>query len=338
MTRRGATLIEVLVAIFVMGIGMLALLVLFPIGILTMRQAIQDDRAATCASAATAAAKMRVSPSTFKPWFLQADGDYPVNLQTMTPATTDGPSYPLLLDIVGGLNYGVPPFTDWVGGQTNGIRRLIFPDPSFIANRNTDALRWQISPDDIVFDANGIPLQNVPGVFERNSAYSWAFLVRCPQQGKPNVVELTVIVFNDRPLALNSQLQTGESQYNAVFDTANSTVTLTWGGATDPAAVPPPVSVGGWILDTTPVLVPDPNNPGGTKFGPPHARFYRVVAMTQTSSNSVDIEVQSPIKGFPLPTPPNPAPVGPGLFSGTVVIIEGIAEVFEKGPIQWQNQ
>ena len=39
--RRGATLLEVLVAIFVMGIGMLALLALFPLGVLTMRQAIQ---------------------------------------------------------------------------------------------------------------------------------------------------------------------------------------------------------------------------------------------------------------------------------------------------------
>jgi hypothetical protein len=45
-TRTGATLTEVLVAIFVMAIGLLALLTLFPLGALSMAQAIRDDRTA----------------------------------------------------------------------------------------------------------------------------------------------------------------------------------------------------------------------------------------------------------------------------------------------------
>ena len=46
-TRRpGITLLEVLIAIFVMGIGMLALLTLFPLGALSMAQALRDDRLA----------------------------------------------------------------------------------------------------------------------------------------------------------------------------------------------------------------------------------------------------------------------------------------------------
>ena len=53
MNRRGATLMEVLVAIFIMAIGMMALLVLFPIGALSMAQAIQDER---CGQAAANAA------------------------------------------------------------------------------------------------------------------------------------------------------------------------------------------------------------------------------------------------------------------------------------------
>jgi hypothetical protein len=43
-SRSGATLVEVLVAIFVMGIGLLTLMALFPLGILSMAQAIKDDR------------------------------------------------------------------------------------------------------------------------------------------------------------------------------------------------------------------------------------------------------------------------------------------------------
>jgi hypothetical protein len=50
----GTALIEVLVAIFVMGVGLLALLTLFPLGALEMAQAIKDDRTATVAANAAA--------------------------------------------------------------------------------------------------------------------------------------------------------------------------------------------------------------------------------------------------------------------------------------------
>jgi hypothetical protein len=43
--RAGITLIEVLFAIFITGIGLLALLVLFPLGVMDLARAIQDDRA-----------------------------------------------------------------------------------------------------------------------------------------------------------------------------------------------------------------------------------------------------------------------------------------------------
>jgi len=42
--RRGVTLLEVLVAIFIAGVGLLALLTLFPIGMTNMARAVNDDR------------------------------------------------------------------------------------------------------------------------------------------------------------------------------------------------------------------------------------------------------------------------------------------------------
>ena len=56
MSRTGLTLIEVLVSIFIMAIGLLALLTLFPLGALTMAQAIKDDRCAQSAYIAQALA------------------------------------------------------------------------------------------------------------------------------------------------------------------------------------------------------------------------------------------------------------------------------------------
>lgn len=47
--RAGITLVEVLVAIFITGVGLLALLTLFPLGAMEMARATQDDRAAAIA-------------------------------------------------------------------------------------------------------------------------------------------------------------------------------------------------------------------------------------------------------------------------------------------------
>src|SRR3954452_14522484 len=55
--RRAVTLTEVLIAIFLMGIGLMAILSLFPLGAAQMAQAIQDQRAAEAATTAAAYAR-----------------------------------------------------------------------------------------------------------------------------------------------------------------------------------------------------------------------------------------------------------------------------------------
>src|SRR5262245_8538599 len=63
----GITLIEVLTAIFIMGVGLLAVLTLFPLGALDMAQAIKDDRAqqiAVQAAEFSAAAEKAISQTT----------------------------------------------------------------------------------------------------------------------------------------------------------------------------------------------------------------------------------------------------------------------------------
>src|SRR5205085_11693322 len=102
--RRGATLIEVLVAIFVMGIGLIALLTLFPLGALRMAQAIQDDRCASAARNAMAVATMRDvrndPAARTPPWFPKADvfKDALPDQGRQLPADPDGPSYPVFVD------------------------------------------------------------------------------------------------------------------------------------------------------------------------------------------------------------------------------------------------
>jgi type II secretory pathway pseudopilin PulG len=90
MNRRNATtLVEVLVAIFIMGIGLLAILALFPLGAVQMAQAIKDERSAQ--AAANAAAYARII------WKQACDADPNSSAPTFrvpaTPAPPSPPSY-----------------------------------------------------------------------------------------------------------------------------------------------------------------------------------------------------------------------------------------------------
>jgi type II secretory pathway pseudopilin PulG len=308
--RSGATLVEVLVSIFIMGIGLLALLTLFPIGVLTMAQAIQDDRTAHALENALGIARMtnlKHDPN-LEQWFRNPDPTI------YSDATSDGPSYPVFVDAVGRSNNSGG-YLNWVANQpaiVSGGSAIPRVDPSFVKN-SIDTYRFFTSLDDPVFGEDGTPKivsTNAAGnnLFERKSVFSWAYLLQRPVLDQPSVVEMKVVVYSNRPLTLNKSAQPDESLYVANFDMTASLVTLTW----DPSngEVPPSLRLGDWILDSTPV---------NGKSGPPHANFYRVVGINQTSNSAMDIEVQTPLHGFPANQATN---------AGYVVIMDGVVEVF----------
>src|SRR5262245_45461526 len=105
MQRKGITLVEVLVAIFVMGIGCLAILAMFPLGALSMSRSIRDDRvgqAAANAKAAAIARDIRVN-GTPLPFFTNPN---PVtNAPTHLDAGPGDPSYPVYVDPIGNASF-----------------------------------------------------------------------------------------------------------------------------------------------------------------------------------------------------------------------------------------
>ncbi len=120
--RRGITLVEVLVAIFIMAIGLLALLTLFPLGALRMGQALQNDRTATAASAAANlcdAFGIREDPSFMNSnppagtqpwnWYLQPPAP-PAPYPAFQPAARIGGGYPLFVDPYGVVVNGAAPW------------------------------------------------------------------------------------------------------------------------------------------------------------------------------------------------------------------------------------
>jgi prepilin-type N-terminal cleavage/methylation domain-containing protein len=368
--RRGVTLVEVLVAIFIMGIGLIALLTLFPIGVLRMAQAIKNDRTAQAAKNGDRIAllqNIRNDP------IILSDGVMPdlfVNPGPLVPNPPPQPggspllpdadpymeSYPIFVDPIGMRS---SPFPDWVGGNAYAgvLRRrpISQMNPTFIL---TNFSIW----DDMNFESTlvnpfaqpGTP-QNIAGVVMRDARYSWGYVLRRPQAGDKSIVDCTTVVFDKRSLSLAGNLTLPELVYQnqAYFNPMDNTITIDYGASlTTPI---PPVRPGDWIMDATfynPLIGTTPIPPAVAPAikGTTSAFFYRVVATElvaapglpapRTGSLVVRIEVQSPIRGsyqkyplvadplLPLTVPPAP----PSVYRGTIIVMEGIAEVFEKGP------
>src|SRR5947209_15330729 len=106
MTRRpGLTMTEVLVALFVMALGTIAILTMFPLGMVQMGQALKDDRTSQAASSADG----------FMRWYWKtyvvetsADGGlsgpasaFDNDNGALTPALPNEPSYPVFVDPIG---------------------------------------------------------------------------------------------------------------------------------------------------------------------------------------------------------------------------------------------
>lgn len=267
--RHGITLIEVLAAIFIMGVGMMAILVLFPLGALSMARALRDDRSANCARNARALATMhdlRNDPNV-APW-----------LSTTPPAGAQpdplGPSFPVYVD---------PYYYLGLTGaqQTNlssNVRRV---SPSYVTSAAVPidaANRWFGMLDDLTFGINGYPKQ------ERQGLFTWAYLLRRTQSINPESTELSVIVYNGRSI----QVPIAETTYGVVAGTSagDTSLTVTWAAGQDT----PELGRGSWLLDVTPAASGKSVN----------ACFYRVTVVSEPVGGQIQVEVQPPLKNAGL--------------------------------------
>jgi Tfp pilus assembly protein PilV len=181
--RRGITLLEVLTAIFIMGIGLLAILTLFPLGALSMARAVRDDRAAAiAANAAALAISMDLRNDTAVTTALAANG------------APEGPGHPVLVDpayrtSLSSTNLGSATGTT----ATVGITRV---SPNYATTTQSIA-RWFTFQDEIRFEKTGQPVGSTTSV-TRPGTYSWSYLLRRPRPNSADLVELSVIVYASR--------------------------------------------------------------------------------------------------------------------------------------------
>src|SRR5262249_37304491 len=131
------------------------------------------------------------------------------------------------------------------------------------------------------------------GFIERGGSYSWAYLFRRPRNGVTSVVDMTIVVYQQRPLSLTNALRGSENAFQGQV-TGPNTVVLNWASAGAQAQTPPAIRVGSWILDDTPVQVTPPPI---RRYRPGHAAFYRVVGVTEVApaaaaQSQLEVEVQ----------------------------------------------
>ncbi len=328
--RPGVTLMEVLVAITICSIGLLALLTLFPLGALEMAQSIKDDRCGHIKHNIAAIANI---------WGIRSDPDNQLamlnpggGLPVLDPANIsqgDSLSYPVLVDPNGWManyNAGDPNWTDWVAGRPGltprrTTLRELHPtkspdlrytgtapyviDPQYMKRQR---LRWAVSLDDLLFpredeanidkpcpDSILLPVPQT-SAYERNPRYSYGFLLQMPKVRLPGTVDLTVVIYSNRPI---DDARTGETPYSAYFSAATNTISLSWG----PTETAPDIGIGTWLLDAGMAPLP-------------RGRFHRVVGVTVTGPNSMDVEVLNP-----------PTHDGPGI----VVVMDSVIEVYDRG-------
>ena len=353
--RSGVTLVEVLVAIFVMGIGMIALLTLFPIGVLRpwpRRSATNTHSQAACIAHENAIiynlrndVGTAANPGVVTAWAdLYDKGATNADVFTnpypgggLPPADPYGESYTVFVDPIGYFNAGSST-PDWVGGAAyvGALRRR---PVSFVNGNATNIYRSFTLWDDMAFnnlyDTTTLPI-TLPGTPElagttvmRNSPYSWGYTIRRPISSDRSVVESSIVVFDSRSLSLTANLNLGEYVYpkEAYFNPNNSTVVV--GPFTAPNG--PPIRAGNWIMDATVYKT-------AAGAGSQHNYWYRVLA-TQDVTVGINtyavFEIQGVIRGFsnfPNAMVADPTNAASTAYQGTVVILDGVAEVFERGP------
>jgi prepilin-type N-terminal cleavage/methylation domain-containing protein len=320
--RPGMSLAEVLVAMFVIAIGLLALLTFFPLGASQMAQAIKDDR--TGHDSNNAAALMRLCwkdlfagirqnpkqwqetnpPTPYDNRFAQAQDwpDAPFEYGSPSPGSgrpqlpsgAGGPSYPVLIDPMGFLapKYAGQPTQWWVGGDPLlGLPRRTLPS-KVLANNRRDAIRFATMLDDLAFDRSGAPdLANSGWLVPRDGRYSHAWLIqRSLNSSDWRATTMTVLVHSGRSVD-NPFPEVAYPGCNA----SGTQLTVPFAGQR------PKVRKGGWIQLAN----------------SPYTSFHRVVAIDDSTPGVLQLELQTP--------------AGAGV-SGTVnmILYECLSEVFYK--------
>lgn len=337
--RPGLSLLEVIVALFVMAIGMISLLTLFPLGALQMGQALRDARAAeTCSQADT---MMRlwwqrdvVEGNPFGSVGLQDPAfgflDNPQNTLPALPFAGDTirSSYPVFIDPIGwDARTGKPAVVKTqVAGGLGGLtpRRSMFwitNDPNNLAGpypaRSTTfqsafSFRTATMMDDITFNEAALPDSTstaaVPGTLARQGRYNWTAVIQRPDNVNRFVADLKILVFDGRAPGI------APADAERVFNPAGAASVGTSQIVLNVGATPPDyLRAGSWIMDGTLIAAG-----AGAPVSVRNAVWYRIQSIDKdTLAGAFIIDLQTPL-------------LRPVTAASQIYVFKGLLEVFDR--------
>jgi len=363
---------EVLIATAILAIGILAIMALFPIGAVNMARAINQNRAADHAQNSDALFRLywkrawldpnggglrssgndayaaTVAAGSPEDMIALLDRPRPITPTYMIPATSSQPSFPVLVDPVGWRTQPGPRQLSIDGQSFLPVRTNLAatPFPSLDQYQLRATVRNTTMLDEFTYDGNGEPANLGGGQLERGGRYNTSWLIQLPKNNVPDEVNLTVLVFagrspTDTPSA-EQVLRAVALDYAPQVDPKPRSLIVTLAG-TKPAAIR-----GKWLAFSTPVqpMPAPPNNvPQGTPgFGVqyPAFDFYRISAVTEIDDNTLNIELEQPLRTYDLGTPlgaglpgwqqTSANPVN-GNLNGFVVFFDNLFEVFDRGTV-----
>ncbi|WP_020475268.1 type IV pilus modification PilV family protein [Zavarzinella formosa] len=318
-TRPAVTLMEVLIAIFILSIGMVSVMAFFPIGALNMIRSVRDQR---CSQLATNSNTMLhvwwkdcwlskdglIMPeeiaSRSEPTIEALDTDPLTGLNILR--TDTGPSHPVMIDPLGVNSYG----TSLGGFITRTHLNNVFATSASRRNQ----LRVCTLPDDIAFDKNGEP-SNISGQFDRGYRYSCAWMMQREHNSNPYDVRVYTLTFDNRPI----DLPEGDQVFPSSSLTLNDPNSLTLSSLSNAL---PRTKKGGWIMVAYHVTYPLAN--AGVNFKPSRwvVSFHRTIAQEDALGGMGNLRMLTLEQ--PIQTPVN-------VDNVQVVVFEKLVEVFDRG-------
>jgi len=307
--RSGLTLVEVLTALFILALGVIAILTMFPLGASQMAIAVRDNRSTEAAFNAdsymrtywkTQVVEANGSSELFYAALTNPDPSSGGNNHNVTASGTD-PSLPVFVDPMGFVARAIAgPSQYWVGdgGSTNIPRRNL----NSLGTSTQLAQRTCSLMDTLGYTDDGVPTD------DREMRYNWLWVLQRPNINSPYTANMTIVVFDRRA---HLYAPTGsEAVYSGVTATPGQS-SLTFGSAPD-------IKPGAWIMDGSNTTVASINT--GATITIRNANFYRVTAV-----NGTQVELQSPIKNLSdnSATP----------YSATFIVLRGVSGVYTRSPL-----
>ena len=348
MTQRpGVSLTEVLVALFIMALGTLAILTLFPLGAYNMGQALKDDRTAQCAIQADALMRSYWQTNVVEIYQAQSasgtttlvDPDFAAAL--FAPNQLNGVTNTSGSPIVtsgGTVTFTVPAATlPTLSTSVAGISSYpVFVDPmGFVApwgppSSTADEQTWVAGKN------QGLPRRPLSQISTSASIRVCSLMdslsFGAMSSGIPIPVGQTAV---DRDYRYNwlwviqrpncqdlfsatmSVVVFDQRPFHFVMNSAETALPAAFQPGSTFVQVSPPSGVvlkkGGWVMDGT--ISPTTSPPTL------HANFYRIVSATDAGGGVTNLELQTPIHRNDGSSSP---------YTGTLIVLFGVSEVFDR--------